>query len=263
MQDPEGKPTERQLEFLKELGATEKPRTKAEASELIDRVLESAPPAEWQLEYLRAMGHQEHITTRKQAHAIIRTIEGHATGVLYEKFPIFEYGDVVPKTVERKMVVALHESDCWKEVKEGKQISLERLRMVLGRAVGEAAFNLINKRSEDSVEAFEERYEYSAQYFHEFLEANGNKIDGDTFQEWLFQLWVAGIGSKMASCYRRWDQSFAQISAGRYQEPSKVNLAIMEHFRSRGLCRPRGGGCLSVVLLGVAVAVVVVILVSI
>lgn len=224
------KPTLRQLEFLRDLGVKKKPKTKDEASTLIDQTLKTAKATAQQLEYLDQLGHEGEVTSFKQARIIIGNIENSCLDVLANIFPMLTNSSVVPRNIKRDLVCALRASPgVWAKIKNNATIEATEIKQIVEDAVGEDVTRLLSKRGDATIEKFEERFDSASAYLSDFCETHNVSIPEDSMPEIMFDLWAQGLGTKMASAYDKASDDFFDFEEV-FTRSNELNRSLAKRF---------------------------------
>lgn len=176
-------PSEKQINFLKELGvnSAEVPKTKKEASCLIDELLKTKKEKQeiYKSEYIE----------REKIYDFIEII-----------FPLFKDSDLdidLPFEIEEIIYKTLLSSSLVSDIKENKNISISKIREILEPILGKTVFNFINRRTENSISDFEIDWNGSYSYLTDFLEYYEITVDSEG--SFLFNLWMNNLGKRMSN----------------------------------------------------------------
>ena len=240
------KPTKSQLSYLKSLGVRQKPKTKDEASSLIDAALQTAPPEKYQLEYLQQLHHTEPVSSFAQARKFIRKYENPVHDQLGEIYPLYAYR-VIPYSIVRKIVVTLRNSHLWDRIASAQKIKTTEYEEVLAPALGSDVFKILNTKGEATAGRLEEKASNSQQYIEGYLSAHGWSIQEQELREIAFDAIVNGLAGKMSSALQSTDDEDEM-----YEKDNKLNQSLKALLKEHHI--NIGTGCLLLVLFSSGIA---------
>jgi hypothetical protein len=239
-------PTQKQLSYLVSLGVKVKPKTKDEASSLIEKALKVAPPAQYQIEYLKKLRHAKPVETFEKARRAIRDYEYLVTHQLGQYYPLFETR-IIPYSIVRDIVVALRNSELWGLISSEQVIKADELNGILEKAIDPEIVKLLKTKSTRAIDRIEEKFSVSQEYIEGYLSAHGKSIKRQELEEIAFDACAQGLGGKMSSAFNSCDDDEDAI----FKRDNKLNQSLKSLLMQYGVSI--GTGCIFMALLGTGI----------